>query len=280
SAATYPLAIAAITGGKITCSAVGKGSVQGDAAFCHLLGKMGCTVTQDDNETTVTGPPAGQLKGLGDIDMETMTDAFMTAAVLAAVATGKPPTPESLMGVFEISTVLLLSTCVTRILGVANQRVKECNRIAVMVSELGKCGVKCGELDDGIEIHGCGGVKNMGGATIVCHDDHRIAMSFGVLGCLLPGLVITEKECVEKTYPEYWDHLRLTLGATLQAADSHPEDALASAVRNPSEAHCILIGMRGAGKTTMGRELARRMRRPFLDLDDLAIEKQPGKHQP
>jgi 5-enolpyruvylshikimate-3-phosphate synthase len=83
--------------------------LQGDAAFCHLLAKMGCTVEQTATQTTVQGPPAGTLKGLGDFDMESMTDAFMTAAVLAAVATGT-----------------------TRILGVANQRVKECNRIQVM----------------------------------------------------------------------------------------------------------------------------------------------------
>jgi pentafunctional AROM polypeptide len=53
SAATYPLAIAAITGGKVTCDAVGSGSTQGDAAFCFLLEKMGCTVTQDKEKTVV-----------------------------------------------------------------------------------------------------------------------------------------------------------------------------------------------------------------------------------
>ena len=244
SAATYPLAIAAITGGKITCEAVGAGSVQGDAAFCHLLAKMGCTIEQSASQTTVQGPAAGTLKGLGDFDMETMTDAFMTAAVLAAVASGT-----------------------TRILGVANQRVKECNRIQVMQVELTKCGVTCRELDDGIEIEGAGGVSKLRGAIIQCHDDHRIAMSFGVLGCLLPGLIITEKECVEKTYPEYWDHLRLHLGATLSSADSHPEEEPLA----PSSQHCILIGMRGAGKTTMGRDLARRMGRDFVDMDDVAV---------
>ena len=247
SAATYPLAIAAITGGKVTCEAVGAGSVQGDAAFCHLLAKMGCTVEQNASQTTVQGPPAGTLKGLGDFDMETMTDAFMTAAVLAAVAHGT-----------------------TRILGVANQRVKECNRIQVMQTELSKCGVKCCELDDGIEIHGAGGVGALDGVgkIIKCHDDHRIAMSFGVLGCLLPGLIITEKECVEKTYPEYWDHLRLHLGATLQSADSHPSEAPLA----PASTHCIMIGMRGAGKTTMGKCLARRMGRQFVDMDDVAVD--------
>ena len=149
----------------------------------------------------------------------------------------------------------------------ANQRVKECNRIQVMQVELSKCGVTCRELDDGIEIEGAGGVSNLRGAIIKCHDDHRIAMSFGVLGCLLPGLIITEKECVEKTYPEYWDHLRLHLGATLSSADSHPEEEPLA----PGSQHCILIGMRGAGKTTMGKELARRMGRDFVDMDDVAV---------
>ena len=65
-----------------------------------------------------------------------------------------------------------------------------------------------------------------------------------MLGCLLPGLVITEKECVEKTYPEFWDHLRLRLSARLVAADSHPEEA---AVARPAVPHCVLIGMRAAG---------------------------------
>jgi pentafunctional AROM polypeptide len=79
----------------------------------------------------VTGPPKGQLKALKTIDMEPMTDAFMTASVLAAVATGT-----------------------TRITGIANQRVKECNRIAAMKEQLAKFGVECRELEDGIEIDG------------------------------------------------------------------------------------------------------------------------------
>lgn len=40
----------------------------------------------------------------------------------------------------------------TKITGIANQRVKECNRIQVMVEELSKLGVKCKELEDGIEV--------------------------------------------------------------------------------------------------------------------------------
>lgn len=74
-------------------------------------------------------------------------------------------------------------------------------------------------------------------------------MSFGVLGCLLPGLIITEKECVEKTYPEYWDHLRLHLGATLAPASSHPGEspapflAIVSFARHVLDQACSRLSM-------------------------------------
>jgi len=114
SSATYPLAIAAITGTSCTIENIGTLSLQGDARFAkEVLEPMGCTVTQTESRTTVQGPPVGQLKAL-EIDMEIMTDAFLTASVLAAVAHGK-----------------------TRIVGIANQRVKECNRIKAMIDELG-----------------------------------------------------------------------------------------------------------------------------------------------
>jgi pentafunctional AROM polypeptide len=55
SSATYPLAIAAITGGQITVDFVGSGSCQGDAQFVHLLHQMGCAVSQDPVSTSVLG---------------------------------------------------------------------------------------------------------------------------------------------------------------------------------------------------------------------------------
>lgn len=115
SSATYPLAIAAITGTSCTISNIGSASLQGDAKFAkEVLEVMGCKVVQTATETTVQGPPIGELKAIEEVDMTEMTDAFLTATVLAAVAHGK-----------------------TRILGIANQRVKECNRIKAMIDELG-----------------------------------------------------------------------------------------------------------------------------------------------
>ena len=129
SSATYPLAIAAITGTTCTIPNIGSASLQGDARFAKdVLEPMGCKVIQTETETTVTGPPIGQLKALGYVDMEPMTDAFLTASVLAAVAIGTPLPGRELSDTPKNTT---------RILGIANQRVKECNRIRAMIDQLG-----------------------------------------------------------------------------------------------------------------------------------------------
>lgn len=129
SSATYPLAIAAITGTTCTISNIGSSSLQGDAGFARfVLEPMGCKVVQTATETTVTGPPIGTLKALGHVDMETMTDAFLTASVLAAVATRPADADRQIEG----------KPLDSRIFGIANQRVKECNRIKAMRDELGE----------------------------------------------------------------------------------------------------------------------------------------------
>ena len=136
SSATYPLAMAAISGTTCTIPNIGAASLQGDARFAvDVLRPMGCTVEQTASSTTVTGPAPGELSPLPEVDMEPMTDAFLTASVLAAVA--KPSKHGA----------------TTRIKGIANQRVKECNRIEAMRLELAKFGVKCRETEDLSLIH-------------------------------------------------------------------------------------------------------------------------------
>lgn len=253
SSATYPLAIAAITGTKCTVPNIGSASLQGDARFaCDVLRPMGCTVEQTATSTTVQGPPKGTLKPLESIDMETMTDAFLTASVVAAVA----------CNVSEGDPV-------TRITGIANQRVKECNRIAAMVHELAKFGVRTGELEDGIYIFG----KNYKELKkpeegIYTYDDHRIAMSFSVLSLICPSrTLIIDKACVEKTWPYWWDVLHQSFGVKLTGATSVASDPLKGSISK--NASIILIGMRGAGKTTIGKIIAKQLNFKFLDLDEL-----------
>lgn len=130
SSATYPLAIAAITGTECTIANIGSASLQGDARFAkEVLEPMGCKVIQTETETTVKGPPVGTLKSLGLIDMEPMTDAFLTASVLAAIAAAPPKAGRELLDGPKTAT---------RIIGIANQRVKECNRIQAMIDQLGR----------------------------------------------------------------------------------------------------------------------------------------------
>ncbi|KAG1054024.1 hypothetical protein G6F43_003938 [Rhizopus delemar] len=263
SSATYPLAIAAITGTTCTVTSIGSSSLQGDAGFAvNVLKPMGCTVVQTETSTTVTGPPIGQLRPLPEIDMETMTDAFLTATVLAAVTSTDGKTEN-----------------ITRIHGIANQRVKECNRIAAMVHELTKFGVQASELPDGIQIHGKP-IKDLKAPKEGVHtyDDHRIAMSFSVFSTVVPhGTIITDKKCVEKTWPTWWDDLEGKLGVRLNGIDlgnrltqktlgrTHvPNKPVKNVDRNKS---LVIVGMRGTGKTTLGQYAAEVLGFKFVDVD-------------
>lgn len=260
SSATYPLAIAAITGTTCTVPNIGSASLQGDAKFAvNVLEPMGCKVEQTKTSTTVTGPPMGELKPLPQVDMESMTDAFLTASVLAAVA--KPDK----------------AGASTKIIGIANQRQKECNRIKAMHDELWRFGVKCRELEDGLEVEGSGLDIKEAKDGVHCYDDHRVAMSFSVLGVVAPvETLILERECVGKTWPGWWDQLRQIFGVQLEGKE--PEHSFSNGVAVTNGVNGVyttgevkksifIIGMRGAGKTTTGGWASRILGWPLLDMD-------------
>jgi pentafunctional AROM polypeptide len=252
SSATYPLAIAAITGTTCTIPNIGSASLQGDARFAvDVLQPMGCKVSQTASSTTVSGAKDGRLSPLAGVDMEPMTDAFLTASVLGAVAQGTGPKHN------------------TRIYGIANQRVKECNRILAMKDELGKFGVMCHEHDDGIEIDGINRANlRQPPAGIFCYDDHRVAMSFSVLALAAPKpTLILEKECVGKTWPGWWDTLSQTFSVRLEGKELDKSKRDVSSNQEKASASIFIIGMRGAGKTTSGIWVAKSLGRKFIDLD-------------
>ncbi|KAI9792364.1 MAG: 3-dehydroquinate dehydratase (3-dehydroquinase) [Piccolia ochrophora] len=254
SSATYPLALAAITGTTCTVPNIGRKSLQGDARFAiDVLRPMGCVVQQTDFTTTVTGPAKGQLRHLPKIDMEPMTDAFLTASVLAAVAQGDE------------------SNSVTRISGIANQRVKECDRIAAMRTQLAKFGVTSRELDDGIHIQGIPYASLITPSDgVYCYDDHRVAMSFSVLAMVAPQpVLIQERECVAKTWPGWWDTLAGLFNIGLEGEDYCGQRQHQSRSPTALEKSIFIIGMRGAGKTTAGAWAAHALGWSFTDLDNL-----------
>lgn len=266
SSATYPLAIAAITGTTCTIPNIGSSSLQGDARFAkEVLEPMGCKVEQTATSTKVTGPPVGQLRALGNVDMEPMTDAFLTASVLAAVATLPPLSGREVDGLRPEGS---------RIYGIANQRVKECNRIAAMRTELAKFGVETDEFEDGIIIFGKPHTELKQGASVHCYDDHRVAMAHAVLACLVDKTIIEEKRCVEKTWPNFWDDLQNKIGVEFDGVElDSASQASTSGSGSSSDLPILLIGMRGAGKTYIGQIAAETLAGQYTDADDAFVEK-------
>lgn len=254
SSATYPLAFAAISGTSCTIPNIGSSSLQGDARFAvDVLRPMGCKVDQGPTSTTVQGPPIGSLKAIPNVDMEPMTDAFLTASVLAAVAKGT-----------------------TRIYGIANQRVKECNRIDAMMTQLAKFGVVSREHEDGLEIDGTpiDKLSIPDDKGIKTYDDHRVAMSMSLISSVVKeGVLINERRCVEKTWPGWWDILHRVFKVDLAGANDASEyESKVSATPNGDKT-IVLIGMRGAGKTFVGKWVADSTGLKFVDMDEYLEKK-------
>lgn len=262
SSATYPLAYAAMTGTKCTIPNIGSASLQGDARFAvDVLKPMGCTVTQTETSTTVEGPKVGSLKPLKHVDMEPMTDAFLTATVVAAIAND----PKNY----------------TTITGIANQRVKECNRIEAMRVELAKFGVVATELDDGIVIHGIDykTLKVPEKPGVFSYDDHRVAMSFSLLAGMVQSgsVIIQERYCTSKTWPGWWDVLHTRLGASLDgyepASFSDPNKSSNLSHAKNGNKSVVLIGMRAAGKSTISKVFASTTGFSVIDIDQYLEKK-------
>ncbi len=184
SSASYFFAAAAVTGGRVTVANVPRPSLQGDAVFADLLGRMGCTVASSGEGITVTGP--AELRGI-EVDMGDCPDVVPTLAVVASRARGR-----------------------TVINNIAHLRIKECDRLAVMVRELGKLGARVEERPDAMIIEGLGpDAPPMHGAAIETYNDHRIAMCFAVAGLVVPGVKVLGEECVAKSFPDFWERFAL-----------------------------------------------------------------------
>lgn len=179
SAACYFYGLAAITGGSVLVKNVNFSSVQGDIKFIGVLEKMGCIVEETGNGIKVTGPENGKLTGI-DVNMNDFSDQALTLAAIAPFASG-----------------------ITWIRNVGHIRGQECNRMNAIVNELTKCGIKCGEVGDDIYIEG--GKANS--AEIETYDDHRVAMSFSIMGCKAEGITIMNPMCCRKTFENFYDVL-------------------------------------------------------------------------
>ena len=173
SNAGYFWAMGAITGKEIGVANIKQDSLQGDLNQVRILEQMGCRVNIKDQVISVKG---NDLRGV-DVDMSDTPDAVPAIAVVAAFAGGT-----------------------TRIRNIAHLRVKECDRIDAMATQLTKMGIEVNQGPDSMEI--IGGTPK--GASIETFNDHRIAMSFSVAGFRVQGMEIENPSCVQKSFPTYW----------------------------------------------------------------------------
>jgi 3-phosphoshikimate 1-carboxyvinyltransferase len=177
SSASYPFALAAALGGAVVVPGLGRDAQQGDYAFTTILEQAGAVVTRGDTSTRVER--LGALRGV-DADMHHISDTVMTLAAIAPLASGA-----------------------TRIRNVANIRIKETDRLAATVIELRRLGQQVTHGADWLAIE----PAPVTPAMVHCYDDHRIAMSFAILGAAAGGVTIEDPACVSKTYPGFFRDL-------------------------------------------------------------------------
>jgi 3-phosphoshikimate 1-carboxyvinyltransferase len=192
SSASYFLAGAAITGGKVTVRGCGKDSVQGDVEFATVLESMGADVEWTPTSITVSRPKDRPLKGVA-VSCLNIPDAAMTLAAVALFAEGP-----------------------TEIRDVGSWRVKETERMKAIVTECLKLGAAVEEGSDWCKITPF--YRILPDVFVDTYDDHRMAMAMSLAACGESAVHIVDPECVNKTFPTYWDELnRLT----------HDEDRIA-----------------------------------------------------
>ena len=177
SSASYFLAAAAIKGGVVRVTGIGKNSLQGDIHFASVLEKMGATIRWGDDYIECE---RGKLKGI-DMDMNTIPDAAMTIATTALFAEGE-----------------------TTIRNIYNWRVKETDRLSAMATELRKVGAM---VDEGRDYLTVIPPKQLTTAEIKTYNDHRIAMCFSLVALSNTPITILDPGCTAKTFPDYFEKL-------------------------------------------------------------------------
>lgn len=188
SSAAFPLVAALVVpGSEVVIENVGLNPTR--TGIIDALAMLGLEVAVEDRGEAGGEPVAAlrvrhaMLKG-GEVDptiAPLMIDEYPILMVAAAFADG---------------------TTVMR--GLEELRVKESDRLAVMAAGLAACGVPVEELEDGIVIHGSGGTPVPGGATVASHLDHRIAMSFAVLGLNAKApVVVDDVRPIATSFPDF-----------------------------------------------------------------------------
>lgn len=194
SAAAFWYEIGALTAGFIDLPGLHTPSAQGDSAAAGVFARLGVATTFDADGAHLCADP--EMHARLDLDCADFPDMVPALAVSCAML-GVP---------FELS-------------GCAALRDKECDRADALMAELAKTGV-IAEYDRGTLSWEGRRVPVMEMPVFDAHGDHRMAMALAPVAVFAPGIEIDGAECVSKSYPEFWDHLRAAGFATEEVADA------------------------------------------------------------
>jgi 3-phosphoshikimate 1-carboxyvinyltransferase len=177
SGASYFMAAAAVTGGRVRIPGLGASSPQGDLRFADVLRDMGCRVEIASDFVEVQGPD--YLRGV-EVDMNAFSDTMITLSAIAPFAEGP-----------------------TTIKNVGHTRLQESDRLSAVATELTRLGVKTQTTSSFIRI-----IPNkIRPGVIRTYGDHRMAMAFAITGLVASGIRIRDPGCVTKTFPGYFGAL-------------------------------------------------------------------------
>lgn len=175
--------VAGILGEEIQCQNMNIDSLQGDLAIVDLIEKMGGDISIEEGKIETK---KSKTRGI-IIDASECPDLVPILAVLAALSEGT-----------------------TKIINASRLRIKECDRLKAMATELTKLGSDIVETEDGLIIQG---KEKLKGGTVDSWNDHRIAMALSVasIRCREP-VIITNSACVKKSYPKFYSDFEMLGG--------------------------------------------------------------------
>lgn len=188
SSAAFLTAAALLGAGDVRLEGVGLNVTR--TAWVEVLRRMGGMVTVEE-----TGDEAGEPVG----------DLVVEPSSLRAFEIGPREVPRLLDEVPVLAVLAARADGTSVIRGAEELRVKESDRLALVASNLEDLGVRCRELEDGLEIVGDDGPLE---GRVETGGDHRIAMAFGLLAAV-PGcrVEVDDPACVEVSYPGFWSDL-------------------------------------------------------------------------
>jgi 3-phosphoshikimate 1-carboxyvinyltransferase len=180
SSAAFPICAAVISGQTVRIPGLALARLQGDSHIIEIVRAMGAQVLVEGEDIEVSrGVDSIVLPYEGNL--ADCSDLVPAVAVLASCAAGS-----------------------STLTGIGFIRAKESDRLGDVAQELGKFGILTDVLEDGLRIHGA---RDLRGAEVDTHHDHRLAMAFALLGLRVDRVVIRDSDVVTKSWPTYWEDM-------------------------------------------------------------------------